>query len=546
MRPGALIVLLVQALLTGVAVVMSVWTGMPAGASVGLGLLGVSAMATAVPPGVGRNWLGPWTSVGAWAGTLTVLGSLVLASTTRATLSSLLDGYYLGLAWIVAATVFPAACGKGRPSLKGGWRWLAMTWMMLGAWAWLGASYVGDRRGAFLAGLLVVVVLLVSCHFWFRLRTPVIVAVNTLILVIVGLPVLDLGIRWVSSLRADPDPGKQYYLYAVAQRDPAAFRRWWNYYMSQCHQAERQYLTADPDLVLSYRLRPNSRGHIVRSVFTINSRGFRGPEIPAEKGDAYRIVALGESTTFGMTLTPEDRPWPELLEDLIRDRLKPRRPVEVINAGVPGYVLGQNLHRFPTEILPLKPDLVISYHGINAFPDLRAAVPASLGTVLPPYKERPLRLLADAEYRLKLIWFRHRPAPRHNPRHGPPVNPMATPYARLYGQLIQLARTNHIRLALATYSMAVNRDSAPDLIKFYEQGYPSAKWQIQANLVHNAIVRQLAAQHPEVCLVNTQPHLDGEPDKFIDLVHFAPAGEQQMAETVFAALRPLLEEDLSR
>jgi len=39
--------------------------------------------------------------------------------------------------------------------------------------------------------------------------------------------------------------------------------------------------------------------------------------------------------------------------------------------------------------------------------------------------------------------------------------------------------------------------------------------------------------------------LDGERDKLIDFVHFAPAGDRQMAEAVFNALRPILEADLA-
>ncbi len=57
------------------------------------------------------------------------------------------------------------------------------------------------------------------------------------------------------------------------------------------------------------------------------------------------------------------------------------------------------------------------------------------------------------------------------------------------------------------------------------------------------MVEQLAAQHPEVCFVDTHPNLDGEHDKFIDLVHFDKSGEEQMAETFFAKIKPLLEKD---
>jgi hypothetical protein len=103
----------------------------------------------------------------------------------------------------------------------------------------------------------------------------------------------------------------------------------------------------------------------------------------------------------------------------------------------------------------------------------------------------------------------------------------------------QLRRRKHVE-------RAANDRTDPDIVKFYELGFPAAAWQIQANLVHSVIVQQLATQHPEVCLVDTRPRLDGNPDLFIDLVHFAPAGDQEMAEVFFAALRPVLEEDLRR
>jgi hypothetical protein len=155
-------------------------------------------------------------------------------------------------------------------------------------------------------------------------------------------------------------------------------------------------------------------------------------------------------------------------------------------------------------------------------------------------------LLADAEYRLKLMRFQHRQPPKCVPNRSTLRDPLDTTYAQLYRQLIQITQTNHIRLALANFSMAANERSDPAVVEFYQSGYPLAPWQIQANAVHSIIVQTIAGQHPEVCFVDTHPHLDGEHDKFIDLVHFAPAGDEQLAETFFTALRPILEPDLLR
>jgi len=264
----------------------------------------------------------------------------------------------------------------------------------------------------------------------------------------------------------------------------------------------------------------------------------------AEPGNLYRIVALGESTTFGFTLNADDRPWPELLEDMIRTRLHPPCQVEVINAGLPSHNLIHNLYRLPGQILPLQPNLIISYHGMNGFKMLDAAIAPPQGKRPPAYQARPLKLLGDAEYRIKLLFYKRRRHPGTAPA-PPPSDPMKTAYAAAYRQLVEIAQTNHIRLVLANYSMAVNAASPPEVVEFYRSRGDILRG-IKANETHTRIVTEIAAQHPEVCFVDTHPHLDGEYHQFIDPVHLTQEGRQQMAETFFAALKPLLVEEFSR
>src|SRR6185295_14895186 len=132
--------------------------------------------------------------------------------------------------------------------------------------------------------------------------------------------------------KGTPRPEDKWYSYEVARKNPDGFVRWCIYIDSESARMREIFFTNHP--ALHYHLIPGSEGSSVLSHVSINHLGFRGREISRDKGNAYRIVALGESTTFGATLRAEDKPWPELLEDLIRDRLKPGRPVEVINAGV--------------------------------------------------------------------------------------------------------------------------------------------------------------------------------------------------------------------
>ena len=74
------------------------------------------------------------------------------------------------------------------------------------------------------------------------------------------------------------------------------------------------------------------------------------------------------------------------------------KPVEVINAGVPGRTLPQNIYRLREEIFGYEPDMLISYHGYNGFSLLDAAIPPASGPPPPQYRPRPSKLLADAEY----------------------------------------------------------------------------------------------------------------------------------------------------
>src|SRR5262249_54532833 len=212
----------------------------------------------------------------------------------------------------------------------------------------------------------------------------------------------------------DYDRAHRLYSYEASRRDPEAFAEWWNLYHEQFHKMERELGSNGPPQHSS-ALPPHSHASFFRSQIRINNKGFRGADIADEKGNSYRIVALGESTTFGATLEPGDRPWPEVLEKVIHDRLAPHRPVQVINAGICAFTLLDNLCRLPTEILPLKPDMIISYHGINGFTYLEPAIPLLGAPKAPAYKPRPLKLLAQAEYGIKIRLFRAGRVPKTSP-----------------------------------------------------------------------------------------------------------------------------------
>jgi lysophospholipase L1-like esterase len=355
---------------------------------------------------------------------------------------------------------------------------------------------------------------------------------------------VDGWFRPPSRLDTELAPEKRYYSYEVARRDPAGFARWWKLFGERFETMGRELYIKDPAHKVRFRLKPNGRSKLFQSEIRVNSRGFRGPEFTSPKADVYRIVCLGESTTFGCTLTANDRPWPEVLQEKIGSRLKLSRPVEVVNAGIPSFTLANTLDRLEPDILPLKPDILISYHGYNGFSMLHDSFPSTSVSAPPGYIARPLRLLALAEYRARLLWFK-RELTAELKREPPSVSDVLdTPYAHDYGRLIHFARTNGIRLVLATHALAVNKDSDRDVIEFYRAGFPAVHWLIKANRLHSALVEHLSALHPGVGSVDAGRGLDGQHEKFIDLVHLTQEGRETLAETMFQAIRQELESTL--
>ena len=91
-----------------------------------------------------------------------------------------------------------------------------------------------------------------------------------------------------------------------------------------------------------------------------NEHGLRCPPI-ADKTGQYRILAVGDSTTFGHGV--EDREtWPSQLQTMLRNK---GYAVDVINAGGCGYSAFQGMRFLKDPGLSFKPDLVIITFGHN-------------------------------------------------------------------------------------------------------------------------------------------------------------------------------------
>jgi hypothetical protein len=110
--------------------------------------------------------------------------------------------------------------------------------------------------------------------------------------------------------------------------------------------------------ILGWSLKPlsyatsNRTGYKIE--YRINSKGLRDDEIAYEKPEGtFRIVLLGDSGTFGFGV-PIEKHFSTLLEGYFKN-------VEVINMGVGGFGVDQELLRLRSEGFRYRPDMVLAY-----------------------------------------------------------------------------------------------------------------------------------------------------------------------------------------
>jgi len=126
-------------------------------------------------------------------------------------------------------------------------------------------------------------------------------------------------------------------------------------------KGKESFFPGDPDL--QFAMRPSATTELGRHDFRItvktNALGLRDID-RGPKGSALRILAVGDSFTFGWGVEREKTFQVEMERTQDSDPAgRGERPIEVINAGVPGYTLYQYLLQLETKGWRLDPDVVL-------------------------------------------------------------------------------------------------------------------------------------------------------------------------------------------
>lgn len=288
---------------------------------------------------------------------------------------------------------------------------------------------------------------------------------------------------------------------------------------------------------LGYTMSPDYAGH--------NQLGFRGPEVQIPKpAGLLRVVAMGSSTTYG--LTAADQTYPVWLERTLRQHYRVT-DLEVINAGVYGYTSWQTFINFSLRILELQPDLVIIYHvetdisPRQADPNCYRGNHALLGLDPRGYifsDVNPGTVGSSALYRFLAVNLGNQPdaaayvkdipftkvrvkceignlTDAENLAKNPPIY-----FERNFRNLIAVAKMNQIPLLLSTWAYW---EDSPE---------PEPYWRA-AIAEHNDILRRLATTHdvPLIDYATLAPQTD---DKWADFIHMNAEGSRLQGEA-FAA-----------
>jgi lysophospholipase L1-like esterase len=379
-------------------------------------------------------------------------------------------------------------------------------------------------------------------------------AAGTLVLIFIcSTPFWTISSAAVSGIEA---PSIPVFSYSVARANPAAFSAWWKFFLAEVVRTNAIIFKRDvngrPDQQGKYPYQPipNASASFYQGNISINNQGYRGNDFSRKKVDVFRILTIGDSTTFGQTLFRDSRTWSAALQDLIAKGIKCRLPIQVVNGGVNGYKLQNAIDRIDRDHEWLQPDMVLSYFGWNSMIDLG---------VYPTNQHSPGSVpVTTGRFEKVILYVRQSIVSFHDEANdvlsrfvsfdkGEEADGHLMSLARRgllhqqYQQLIAQSRRLKYRLVLLSFNTAVVPNSIEAAYDFYQGPWPNVRTIVKQVELHNLMIRELAAID-DVHFIDTGNGLLGRYDGnlYLDVVHFTTQGDALMAANVYRGLRPLL------
>lgn len=307
-------------------------------------------------------------------------------------------------------------------------------------------------------------------------------------------------------------------------------------------------------------LGPHNRPGYRFEKWSINSSGFRGPEVaPRPAPGVTRVGVLGASETFGL-FEREGWEYPARLQAVL-DSLTPGG-FEVVNFGMAGMSLPAMRDYFERRAAPLGPELVLIYATPSFY--LFEAPPSEWGTPLTdaeaPRSRLPApRLVTRAHNALRRfipgelqVAVRERGLDEVREAQGPDWLWREVPTDRIehfatdLENLVRTVRQAGSRPVLVTHSnrfrqprAEMTADDERHMMAILRL-HPRATPEVMAELddVANEVIRELGSELA-VPVIETEGRIPASAEYFADYSHFTDAGADLMARILAEGLLSL-------
>jgi hypothetical protein len=272
-----------------------------------------------------------------------------------------------------------------------------------------------------------------------------------------------------------------------------------------------------------------------------NSQSFRSDEITIKKpAGTFRICCVGGSAVYDTRVDIKDA-WPTQLQAMLRKKF-PSKKIEVVNAGLPGRTSADSLVNVGLRILPLKPDVIIIYHGIND------PKPNAIPGFSPDYSNwyekqwslsfRMINSIIDHSMLLAYIRIHLMPLINRGLRDNEAglILERTDVVSENLQSIIAMAHRQGCKVVMSVfgYSLKSNCDlngpgGKPDHLLYFYPGF-TMKGIKTAFTLYNKVNEEVGRSDADI-LVNIEKNVPSTSEYYQDEVHFTPKGSRYAART---------------
>jgi len=277
-------------------------------------------------------------------------------------------------------------------------------------------------------------------------------------------------------------------------------------------------------------LRSNSIIKGSQAIIETNSLGLRSPELQDKSQGEIRIAVIGASSVMG-TYTRNNE---DIISYRLEDYLESAYPgvgINVINAGIAGYGLGDQRQMFERIIQPMKPDLIIWYSGFNDISGYCHKPSLKVTSGLPQIK-LPSWLLSIELVTKNTVWLRTVKAGKQGML-DPALLDVGAYLVRV-NQFLDTVRDAHIPLMMVTNARAFREDmpvheqiSLSETARYYNHCFDLDGLHGVYN-IHNDLLAKSAIEYGNSVLRLDQI-MPGSSKYFGDATHFSVVGSDYVA-----------------